>query len=100
MEGQSSVRLLRSVLRLRCGIDFRSMVGAMRVPVEQITRDRFVKWEKRFTHSHATPFLAMGMGHDENLGQVVLVTVDEKELDLERLREFLRFALRRLEAVE
>ncbi len=63
------------------------------VPVEQITKQRLERWSAHFLKAHATPLLLIGMGHDHNIGQVVICTLEAEDLDKEQLRKLLLFAL-------
>jgi hypothetical protein len=67
------------------------------VPTEKITQERLDGWAKKFSESHATPILSLGVGHDHTSGQLVLCIVDEAALDNKMIRFFLRMALRELE---
>lgn len=65
------------------------------VPTEQITKERFERWAKRLSESHATPALLVGIGHDQVKGQVVICTLEDFSND--EIRAFLVFALKELE---
>jgi hypothetical protein len=42
----------------------------MRVPVEQITRERLMEWLQGCVRAHATPVVLIAVGHDERSGEV------------------------------
>jgi hypothetical protein len=69
----------------------------MTVPVEAITKERLDRWAKRMKESHATPLLLIGVGHDQVSGQIVICTLDEPELSNDKLRAFLKYALKELQ---
>lgn len=54
----------------------------MSVPTEQITQERLKSWAKRLSEQHATPLLMLGMGHDANAGQLVVLTVEDVDDDM------------------
>lgn len=56
---------------------------------EQITNDRLNKWKRRLAQSHATPLLLVGVGHDWNIGKLVLCTLDEQEIGNDVMRAIL-----------
>lgn len=68
----------------------------MSVTVETITKDRFARWVPRFVESKATPILAIGVGHDENIGRIVITTLENEEITVQAIRLLLRDALRQL----
>lgn len=70
----------------------------MSVPVEQITKDRFERWTKRFVQASATPMLAIGVGHGPFSGNIVIVTLENEEISMAVIRGLLRDALRQLGA--
>jgi hypothetical protein len=69
----------------------------MAVPTEAITRERLDRWAARMRDSHATPLILIGVGHDENIGQIVVCTLDEPEITRNVLRQLLQEALDQLE---
>jgi len=44
--------------------------------IEAICAERLERWRERLVQEHATPFLLLGLGHDQKSGQVVVVTTE------------------------
>ena len=66
------------------------------VPTEAITDERLNRGKERMSASHATPLCLIGVGHDHNSGQIVIVTLEEEEISIPVLRAFLEKALSQL----
>jgi len=43
----------------------------------QICQSRLARWQKRLVQEHATPVLLLGVGHDDQSGKVVVLTLEE-----------------------
>jgi hypothetical protein len=67
----------------------------MRVPIEAIVHTRLKSWANDLIELHATPVLLVGVGHDENKGQIQLCTC--KEVTNEQIRAILQAAIRGLD---
>jgi hypothetical protein len=49
------------------------------VPVDAINAERLERWRKRLSDSHATALITIGIGHDHNLGALVLCAPEETQ---------------------
>jgi len=67
------------------------------VPTDSITKERLEKWAARLKEAHATPVFLLGVGHDHNLGRPVLCTLEEEDMPIDKLRDFVRLVLQELE---
>lgn len=65
-----------------------------REKTKAITRDRLFRWAARLAAQNATPILLLGVGHGEQTGDLVVLTVED--LSGEYIRGCLRFALKQL----
>jgi len=45
--------------------------------IKDICRERFSRWTGRMLQEHATPILALGVGHDGKSGQLTICTLEE-----------------------
>lgn len=45
--------------------------------IREITKERLHRWTERLVEQHSTPFVLVGVGHDHNIGQVVVLTCEE-----------------------
>lgn len=62
--------------------------------IKSITKQRLHSWGELMIENHATPMLALGVGHDHNSGQVrVFVTEDRSK---EEIVALLTVALKQL----
>jgi hypothetical protein len=61
----------------------------------KICDGRFALWAGKFAEEHATPVLAVGVGHGPKQGQLVLETLEDLSDDV--LIAFTRYALKELE---
>jgi hypothetical protein len=61
----------------------------------KICDGRFAIWAGKFAEEHATPVLAVGVGHGPKQGQLVLETLEDLSDDV--LIAFTRYALKELE---
>ena len=57
----------------------------MPVPTEKITQQRLELWKNQLKDEHATPLVLIGIKHDQNAGQMVICTVNEREVTREVL---------------
>lgn len=64
----------------------------------EICQERFRGWTAKLAQSHATPLIAVGVGHDEQNGQIVVCVVDDPSMTNEVIAGFLRSAVAQLEA--
>ena len=65
-----------------------------------IVEDRLHRWGERLVTAHGTPVVLLGVGHDDQRGQVIAVTLDEPEMRAEVIAAFLLSAVDQLRAVD
>jgi len=64
---------------------------------DYIAKARLAKWGNQLASQNATPVVLIGIGHGSNSGQVVLCTLEEPDMPVDKLKEFLLFTLRELD---
>lgn len=64
------------------------------VNVKFINNERFGRWKTVFNRKEATPVVIIGIGHNKNEGEVVILTTEDRSD--EQLRLLLAEALRQL----
>jgi hypothetical protein len=69
----------------------------MPVPHEQVTKERLACWADKLKLSNATPMVLLGVGHDRHSGDLVVCTLNEKEINPTALCAFLRGAIKAIE---
>lgn len=65
--------------------------------VYSIITDRFARWSRKLADNHATPLIAIGVGHDHNSGQVHICTLENDEMSNDVIAAFLKHAVDLLE---
>lgn len=48
------------------------------VNVKAINDERLGRWKNQMNRKHATPLLLVGVGHDHNNGDIVILTTEER----------------------
>jgi hypothetical protein len=60
-----------------------------REKIHAVCSERLATWANRMASEHATPVLALGVGHDHHIGNLTLHITED--LPDEMLREFVKF---------
>lgn len=50
----------------------------MPVNVKAINDERLGRWKNQLNRKHATPFILLGIGHDHNVGNLVILCTEER----------------------
>lgn len=48
------------------------------VNIKQINDERLGRWKNQLNRKHATPILIVGVGHDHNQGDLIILTTEER----------------------
>lgn len=65
--------------------------------INKINIERMNSWSNKLTNHHATPIVLLGVCHDHNEGQIVILTTEPSVITNQVLLEFLKKAVKELE---